>query len=470
MIKKYYSYINGEQQKNTVNTINKIDPSANKVQSKIEEIDTTVLKKKLKSFRGKLEVSHPQRSKIISSIIENLQKKKQKIIDLLVLETGRKRNDCLGEFDASISCAEFFLGEGYRLYGNTRKSFDKDKIAFSIREPCGVALLIIASNTPLANLSWKFFPAFVAGNKIILKGSEDVPILNDFFYKILIESGVPIDEIMLIQGSGSYLTDYIIKSNQYDVISFTGSTAIGKLINQECSKNLTKVSLELGGKNSIYIDEDCDIENALNFTLSSSFSNAGQRCASSSKIIVHKKIYNDFKKKLIAKTSKLSVGKNDKDFLGPVINEKLFNRHINLIKKYKEYLISGKKNLVKKFNNNFNIYPTLIENPPKNEDIYYEEIFGPISLLFKASDIHNAIALCNDSIYGLTASIHTKSIANMKLFMQKVNAGVCNINTGTHGSEPHFPFGGLKDSGNGTREPGETAIDIYTNFKNISIK
>lgn len=470
MIKCFYSLIGGKKQMSTLGSIEKIDPSKNKIQSIIKEIDTKILNRELKSFREKLDVSHPERSKQISSIIENLKKNKEKIIKTLVKETGRKRSDCNGEFEASISCAEFFLGEGYRLFGHTRKSFDKDKIAFSIREPCGVAFLIMASNTPLANLSWKFFPAFICGNKIIIKGSEDVPELNDLFYRILINSGVYSREIMLIQGSGANLTNTIIKSGEYDVISFTGSSKVGRVINQECANNLTKISLELGGKNSIYIDEDCDFKNALNFVISSSFSNAGQRCASSSKILVHKNIYKDFKKKLVLHISKLTVGSSEKDFLGPVLNKKLYDRHNKLIEKYKNFMIAGKKNLLKNKKNNLNIYPTLIENPPKNFDIYYEEIFGPIALIIQVSNINEAIKHCNDSLYGLTASIHTKSISKMKLFVKKVSAGVCNINSGTHGSEPHFPFGGLKNSGNGTREPGELAIDIYTNQKNITIK
>ena len=297
-MENYYSYIDGEKQTSSSRKIIKLNPTNGKSISQIFEINEKELNKKLSEFRGYLDISFPVRSKIISVIIRNLKENKKEIIKSLMLETGRKKSDCIGEFDAAITCAEFFQGEGLRLYSNVRKSFDKDKVCFSVREPCGVALLIVASNTPLANLAWKFFPAFVSGNKIIIKGSEDVPKLNDLFYKLLIKSGVHKKEIMLIQGSGINIGNTLINSFEYDVISFTGGSEIGKKINETCSKKLKKISLELGGKNSIYIDCDCDIDNALKNVISSSFSNAGQRCASSSKIIIHKDLYEKFKKKI----------------------------------------------------------------------------------------------------------------------------------------------------------------------------
>ena len=416
-----------------------------------------------------MDVSFPGRSKIISKIIDNLKINKEAIIKIMMEETGRKKSDCIGEFEASIVCAEFYLGEGLRLYSNVRKSFDKDKLCFSIRKPYGVALLIVASNTPLANISWKFFPAYITGNKIILKGSEDVPKLNDFIYKILLKSGVDKSEIVLIQGSGLNLSNFIIRSLEYDVISFTGSSETGSIINNLVSSSLKKISLELGGKNSIYIDHECDINNALDYVISSSFSNAGQRCASSSKLIIHKNLYNSFKKRLIQKASKLSVGNKEKNFLGPVINKKLYERHKKLIIKYKDYLLVGRKNLSFQ-KKGFFIYPTIIEIEGKPKDLFYDEIFGPIVILIKAKNLKHAVQIANDSKYGLTSSIHTNNIQNMKYFMKNIEAGVCNVNTGTHGSEPHFPFGGVKNSGNGTREPGETAIDIYSYIQNVSIK
>tara|TARA_E500000178_G_scaffold354019_1_gene421625 strand:- start:450 stop:1859 length:1410 start_codon:yes stop_codon:yes gene_type:complete len=469
-MENYYSYIDGEKQTSSSRKIIKLNPTNGKSISQIFEINEKELNKKLSKFRGYLDISFPVRSKIISVIIRNLKENKKEIIKSLMLETGRKKSDCIGEFDAAITCAEFFQGEGLRLYSNVRKSFDKDKVCFSVREPCGVALLIVASNTPLANLAWKFFPAFVSGNKIIIKGSEDVPKLNDLFYKLLIKSGVHKKEIMLIQGSGINIGNTLINSFEYDVISFTGGSEIGKKINETCSKKLKKISLELGGKNSIYIDCDCDIDNALKNVISSSFSNAGQRCASSSKIIIHKDLYEKFKKKLISEVNKLTVGNKESDFLGPVINEKLYKRQIEILRKYKDYIIVGNKNFNKKNNQGFKIFPTIIENSPKNKDLFYDELFGPIAILIKVKDISEAIKTSNDSVYGLTSAIHTRNIDKMKLFIKNIRSGVCNVNTGTHGSEPHFPFGGLKESGNGTREPGETAIDIYTNLKNISIK
>ena len=469
-MENYYSYIDGKKQTSSSKKIIKVNPINGKSISLIHEMKEGILNNKLSKFRGHLDISHPIRSQIVSKIINNFKNNKNKIIKTLMLETGRKKTDCLGEFDAAITCAEFFQGEGLRLYSNVRKSFDKDKICFSVREPCGVALLIVASNTPLANIAWKFFPAFIAGNKIVLKGSEDVPKLNDLIYKLIINSGVKKDEIMLIQGTGINIGNILINSYEYDVISFTGGSEIGKKINETCSKRLKKISLELGGKNSIYIDSECDIENAYKTVINSSFSNAGQRCASSSKIIVHEDLYRQFKKKLIYEVNKLTVGNKDSDFLGPVINEKLYKRQKEILKKYKNYVVAGDKNFNKKNTPGFKIYPTIIENFPRNKDLFYDEIFGPIAIMIKVKSIKEAIKIANDSIYGLSSAIHTKSIDKMNLFIKNIKTGVCNVNTGTHGSEPHFPFGGLKDSGNGTREPGETAIDIYTNYKNISIK
>ena len=220
-----------------------------------------------------------ERGYILHKICNLLEDNQERMAQIVHLETGKSLDDALGETKGAISLGRFFAGEGQRLYGRTTTSGQKDKYAMTVRQPCGVAGLIIAANTPIANVAWKVFPALICGNSCILKAPEDTPAVAWYFAKIAFEAGLPDSCFSVVQGLGEECGGAIVENRNVDVLSFTGSTAVGRQISIKAAKRLAKLSLELGGKNPLVVCDDADIENAVNWVNLSAFSNAGQRCA-----------------------------------------------------------------------------------------------------------------------------------------------------------------------------------------------
>jgi aldehyde dehydrogenase (NAD+) len=415
-----------------------------------------------------------QRGLVLHRICNALEAHQQDLAEMVARETGKSPKEALGEAGGAIALGRFFAGEGQRLYGRTTTSGAPDKYAMTVRQPCGVAGLIIAANTPIANSAWKVFPALICGNAAVLKGAEDTPGTSWLFAKIAHEAGLPAGVLNVIQGYGLECGAPLVEHPNVDVVSFTGSTKVGKWIGEVCGKTLKKVSLELGGKNPLIVCDDADLDEAVKWVCLSAFSNAGQRCAAGSRIIVLEKVYDALRDKLIAATKTLKVGPNDGDDFGPVINERQITTMLAAIDKAKKegarVLTGGERLTDPAHAKGFYLAPTVIENASPDADISRHELFGPIACLYRMRGYDEAVALANDSPYGLTASIHTMSIDRGIDFVHKVRSGVAVINAGTFGSEPHMPFGGLRQSGNGSREPGTEALDVYSELKDIYIQ
>ena len=414
-----------------------------------------------------------QRGEALYDIARNMRKRQKDIAAVVSLETGMSFKAALGETGGAIAQGEFTAGEGRRFYGRTTTSAVPNKYAMTVRQPLGVAGLIIAANTPIANVAWKVFPALLCGNTAVLKAAEDTPATAWYFGKIAHEAGLPPGVLNIIQGYGREAGSPLVENPGVDVISFTGSTAVGRQIASIAGQRLARVSLELGGKNPLVVCDDADLANAANWVLLSAFSNAGQRCASGSRIIVFDAIYDKFREMLIERTRMLKSGPGDDDDLGPVINEKQLNNMLGAVERARQegaVILTGGRRLADADHvNGFYMAPTILENVDPHAEISTTELFGPITCLYRVNDFAEALQLANDSPYGLTACIHTRNIHRATEFSQKVLTGVAVVNAGTFGSEPHMPFGGMKQSGNGTREPGTEALDVYSNLKNIIV-
>jgi len=412
-----------------------------------------------------------KRGEILFEIIEKMIQNKEYIARIVALETGKSFSNAFGETGGAIACARFFAGEGQRLYAKTCTSGVDNKYAMTIREPVGVTGLIIAANTPIANIAWKVFPALICGNSVILKSAEDTPLTAWIFSKIVNMTKLPEGVFNVVHGLGPEAGAPLVEHKDVNLISFTGSTSVGRYIAKTAGERLARISLELGGKNPLVVCDDADLENAAKWVVSSAFSNAGQRCASCSRVIIFDSIYEKFKKLLLDKTSNLKVGPSDEDNLGPVINEKQLTNMLKFVNKASEngakILIGGNKLDSEEHKKGFYIAPTILENVNPEDEIATTELFGPITILFKVFNFKEALDLANNSPYGLTATIHTRNFNRAIEFTRRIHSGVAVINGGTYGSEPHMPFGGVKQSGNGTREPGTEALDIYSNLKDI---
>lgn len=414
-----------------------------------------------------------QRGLILHKIVVGMQNRQSEIAKIVAAETGKSRKEALGETGGAIQCGLFYASEGQRLYGRTTTSGAANKYAMTIRQPIGVAGLIIAANTPIANVAWKVFPALVCGNAAILKAAEDTPATAWIFGQIAKEAGLPDGVLSIVQGYGEEAGAPLVEHPDVGVISFTGSTEVGRIIQRAAGERFARISLELGGKNPLVVCDDADLENAAKWVLLSAFSNAGQRCASTSRVIIFEAVYEKFRDMLVEKTGKLKVGTADDCDFGPVINEGQLLNMVDAVQKAKKngakILCGGERLTDDEHKDGYYMAPTLIENVDPHDEISECELFGPIAILYRARDFEHALQMANDTPYGLTASIHTKSIHRAMRFYDKVQTGVAVVNAGTYGSEPHMPFGGRKLSGNGSREPGTEALNIYSELKDVYI-
>jgi alpha-ketoglutaric semialdehyde dehydrogenase len=414
-----------------------------------------------------------KRGDILRRIAILMQEHRAAIAELVARETGKSRKDALGETDAAIEMGFFVAGEGRRFYGQTTTSAVPNKSAMIVRQPLGVAGLIIAANTPIANVAWKAFPALLCGNAAILKAAEDTPLSAWAFGVLAREAGVPDGVYSTIHGFGEEAGAPLVEHPDVAIVSFTGSCEVGRWIAETAGKRLAKTCLELGGKNPLIVCDDADLQNAVTWTLGSAFSNAGQRCAAGSRIIVFDAVYDRFKAMLVEATSKLKVGTADADDYGPVINEQQMLNMLAAVDRAKvsgaRVLTGGQRLSGGSYGNGYFVAPTIVESVGAGDEITRSELFGPITCLYRVSSFEEAIALANDSPFGLTASIHTQNLNRAMTFLARIQSGVAVVNGGTYGSEPHLPFGGLRQSGNGWREAGTQALDVYSDVKTIYI-
>ncbi|MDH4455372.1 MAG: aldehyde dehydrogenase family protein [Verrucomicrobiota bacterium] len=418
---------------------------------------------------GWAEMPAVKRGEVLHRLVDLCNAHQEDIGRIVAAETGKSLKDAKGEAAGAASLGFFYASEGQRLYGRTTTSGQMHRQALTVRQPRGVAALIIAANTPIANVAWKVFPALICGNSAILKAAEDTPATAWFFGWLAREAGVPEGVLTILQGIGAEAGQALVNHADIDVISFTGSTRVGREIMTTAGLRLTRVSLELGGKNALVVCDDADLELAVKWTLLSVFSNAGQRCAAAGRIIVFDSIYERFRKRVITEAGKLKIGSSDEDDFGPVINERQLQNMLAAVRAAQERggkILCGGGRLPM---HGFHMAATLLEDVPHEDPLAQEELFGPIGVLFRCRDFHHALELTNGTAYGLTTAIHTRDINRALRFADQARTGVVTINGGTYGSEPHMPFGGRGQSGNGTREPGTEALDVYSELKNIYV-
>jgi acyl-CoA reductase-like NAD-dependent aldehyde dehydrogenase len=414
-----------------------------------------------------------QRGEVIHRIANTMHDARDWIASIVALETGKSPKNALGETDGAIQLARFYAGEGQRLYGRTTTSGTPNRSAMTIRAPIGVAGLIMAANTPIANVAWKVFPALICGNAAVVKPSEDTPLTAWAVGHCAQQAGLAPGLLQIIQGLGSECGPPLVGNADVGVVSFTGSTAVGREIARTVADRVGRVSLELGGKNAFVVCDDADLEAAATWACLSAFSNAGQRCAAGSRMLVFDAIYEQFRERVLAKVAALKVGPTDADDFGPVINQRQLTNMLAAVERAvaagARVICGGSRLLDDAHRGGYYVAPTLLEGASPRDEISMVELFGPISCLYRVRDLGEAVDFANDSPYGLTAAIHTRNLHRAWSFAQRVQTGLVSINAGTFGSEPHMPFGGNKLSGNGTREPGTEALDIYSSLKSVYV-
>lgn len=424
------------------------------------------------AFTAWSELTPIRRGQILADIVAAMKVHAGELADCVAEEAGKPPQDAKGEVGAAIAQADYFAGEGMRLHARSLTSGMPGKYSHTVRQSRGIAGLIVPANTPIANIAWKTFPALICGNTVVLKAAEDTPRIALLFARLAKQVGLPDGVFNVVQGRGQSAGAALVEDVRVAVISFTGSTQVGRWIAEVAGKRLARTSLELGGKNPFVVCDDADIEQAVHWSVLSAFSNAGQRCAAGSRILVFENVYEEFRDRLVAKAKRLKLGVSDDCDLGPVINRRqqqsILDAVARAVQQGGRILCGGSAPPETALARGYYVEPTLIEGLPLDAELSCREIFGPVATLHTVRDLHEALAAANGTEYGLTAAIHTRNVDRAMWFAQRVRAGVANINLGTYGSEPHMPFGGFGASGNGTREPGVEALDVYSELKNIS--
>jgi aldehyde dehydrogenase (NAD+) len=388
------------------------------------------------------------RGDMCREIALTLRDQREELSEVVAAETGKSLELARGETDAAIEMGLFTAGEGRRFYGRTTTASMEHRTVMSVRQPLGVAGLLISFNTPLPNVAWKVFPAILCGNACVLKPSEHTPASAHYFATVCCKVGLPDGVLNVVQGLGPEAGSALVEHPDVDLVSFTGSAETGRWVNEAAGRRLAKVCLELGGKNALVVCDDADLDGAVRWALASAFSNAGQRCAAASRIVVFDPVYEAFRERFVAAAAVYDAG--------PVISEAAVERLV----------AAGARRLDR---HGYWVEPTVLEGVATDADVSCAELFGPVTILFRVTGFDEAVELVNDSPYGLTAAIHTASVHRAMRFAEEVRAGVVVVNGGTHGSEPHMGFGGVKASGTGWREAGVEALDVYSDWKYVNL-
>ena len=422
----------------------------------------------------------PTRGQIIGNMGRLLMEYKDDIVRVETREIGKTLNESAGEVQEAIDTCLFFQSEGRRLYGQTVNSELPDKELFTYRRALGVCGIINACNFPAAVPFWKMIPAIMCGNTCVWKSPQDSPLLSFMLTRIMHEAGLPNGVINLVHGRGSGAGQFLVDSadeGMVNKISFTGSTAVGKMIGETCGRNLVSCSLELGGKNPLVVMPSANIDNAVEGAYWAAFGTAGQRCTSLGNLIVHKDVYDEFMTKFMAKVEETRIGdslRQEEVLYGPMLSEKYAEDFLiglemcesdGATKLWGEGRVTNERkpaNFLGDASEGVYMWPHVYSGVTEDMECFHEEIFGPVVTVVKANDFDHALHLSNASPYGLSSACYTNDRLEAYRFKTGIKAGMTGINNSTTGAEAHLPFGGVKGSGNGTRESGIWVIEAYS--------
>jgi aldehyde dehydrogenase (NAD+) len=420
-------------------------------------------------------VPAPKRGEILYRVGELLRARKEEIAGAMTREMGKILKETRGDVQEGIDTAFYVAGEGRRLFGQTTPAELPDKFAMSVRAPVGVCALITPWNFPVAIPTWKMFPALLCGNTVVLKPAEDTPHSAMKLVEIVAEAGVPPGVVNLVHGRGEEVGAALVRHPDVNLVSFTGSAAVGREIASVCGQQLKRVSLELGGKNAQIVMEDADLNLAMEGALWGAFGTTGQRCTATSRLIVQRGVKKALTEMLTARAEKIVIGSglDEGVEMGPLINQaarEKVHRYVQIGKEEGARLLTG-GSIYEEGNwiDGFFYRPTIFDQVTPSMRIAQEEIFGPVLSIIEVRTFEEAIEVLNSTAYGLSSSIYTRDVGRAFRAMREIEAGITYINGPTIGAEVHLPFGGVKDTGNGHREAGTTVYDIFTEWKSIYV-
>ncbi|MBI4392771.1 MAG: aldehyde dehydrogenase family protein [Euryarchaeota archaeon] len=458
--------------------IESVNPATGEVLSRFpsatKEETEKAIKAAVAAFPEWASMPAPARGEILLEAARLMRKRKEEMGQLVTKEMGKAIKEGRGDVQEAIDFFEYIAGEGRRLFGETTTSELRSKFCMTVRRPIGTVGLITPWNFPVAIPSWKIGAALVAGNTAVFKPASKTPWCAAALVEVLDEAGLPPGVLNMVTGSGSVVGTTIVEHPKVAAVSFTGGGDAGRDVYTRAAKYLKSVELELGGKNPQIVLNDANVDLAIEGVLWGAFGTAGQRCTATSRLIVEKGVYDQVMERLVTRTKKLRIGNpiDAKVDVGPVSGadqEKTVLKYIDIAKKEgAKFVTGGKKITGGDYDKGYFIEPTILE-AKHGMRVTKEEIFGPVLSVIKVKDFDEAVKVANDVEYGLSSSIYTKDVNKAFKAIEALETGITYINAPTIGAEVHLPFGGVKNTGNGGREAGTTAIEEFTEIKTVFV-
>ncbi len=468
-----HSYINGKWKQGD-QSISNINPSD--ISDKLDEFSQAnaaqvneAISSAKEAHKNWSKTPLEQRQNILKNIGRELMNRSEELGKILSLEEGKSFAEGKGEVFRSGQFFDYFAGEVLRQMGETAQSVRPDIDVEITREALGVVGIISPWNFPMATAAWKIAPALAFGNCVVWKPANLTPASAVALTEIIDRQNLSAGVFNLVLGKGSVAGDALINNEDIDGVTFTGSVSTGRRIAQATSKNFIKCQLEMGSKNALVIADDADMETAVSSAITGAFSGTGQKCTASSRIIVVKKIYDEFVEKMIEAVKTLKVGHALQEgiFMGPVASHEQLESNMNWVKKIKDHggVLACGGSLLSLEHEGYYMAPTLFIDTKNEWEANQEEIFAPLACVIKANDFEHAVSLANDTRFGLTSGIVTQSLKKATLFKKQAQSGCVMVNLPTAGTDYHVPFGGRKESSYGPREQGQYAKEFYTIVK-----
>jgi acyl-CoA reductase-like NAD-dependent aldehyde dehydrogenase len=417
----------------------------------------------------------PKRGEILFRVGQLLIERKEQLAREMTEEMGKVLTEARGDVQEAIDMTFYMAGEGRRLWGQTTPSELPHKWNMTQRRPIGVVGLITPWNFPIAIPAWKIMPALICGNTVVFKPASYTARSAVRLVQIFEEAGLPPGVLNLVLGTGETVGTALVQHPDVALISFTGSNEVGQQVAVDCARLGKRVSLEMGGKNAIIVMDDANLRLALDGIVWSAFGTSGQRCTAASRIIVHEAVFRELADQLDARVSRLKLGNglDPTTDVGPVVSESQLervHRYVQIgVEEGAQILTGGQIARDGELARGHFHQPTIFVDVRPEMRIAQEEIFGPVTTLIRVRSLEEAIAVCNGVRYGLSASIFTRDIDKAFRAIEDVHTGIFYVNAGTIGAEIHLPFGGTKATGNGHREAGQAALDVFSEWQSIFI-
>jgi acyl-CoA reductase-like NAD-dependent aldehyde dehydrogenase len=405
-----------------------------------------------------------KRGAILNKAADLVEARAEQIAQDMTLEMGKPIRESRLEALRMAQVFRFFSGEGLRASGERYEQMLTGSVAYTVHRPLGVVGLITPWNFPAAIPAWKAAPALVYGNTVVMKLAQESPLTGLHLAACLEDAGIPAGVLNIVVGRGSEVGTPLVDHPTVRAISFTGSVPVGRGVRDEATKLGKRVQLELGGHNPVVVMADAELSRAVELVYAGAFWSAGQKCTATRRIYVQKPVYDEFCTRLLERIEGGVVGDpNDPATeVGPLVNEKQLEEILAGIERGKAdggTVLAGGERIDDEA---YLVAPTLFEGVADDAFLSCEEVFGPVSSLYRFSELDDALRRANAVEYGLSAAIFTSSLASARTFTEQIEAGIIRVNGQTAGVDVHVPFGGIKGSGFGPHEQGRAAMDFYT--------